>query len=318
MRSECNISGKNVLFIGIGFYDYDQAIVNALKEHGAQVTYLTEGFNSRLLRIKSKIIKGYTTSFHHQTLIDKLKRDFYDIIFVIKAAYLSSDNMRHLRYTQKNARFILYQWDSISRVPNAKLLLNYFDEIYSFDREDCVNYGFKFRPLFFRNEITHCQYSEKKYDLSFVGWCHDGRGDVVLSIMKFNPWLKFKPYLYASHRERLSFLFGAYSQYISTQKINFDSYISLSSGSVSVLDVPHRMQSGLTIRAIETLGLEVKLVTTNKDIVNYDFFHPQNILVIDRDNPCLDEAFFKTEYLPVSTDIMKRYSISGWIVDIFG
>lgn len=318
MKNECNLYGAHILFIGIGFYDYDQAIVHELQEQGAHVTYITEGINSRLLRIKSKIIKGYTASSHHKNLIDKIKRDLYDIIFVIKAAYLSPENMRHLRDTQKKARFILYQWDSISRVPNAKLLLNFFDEIYSFDRQDCVNYGFKFRPLFFRNEITHHQHSDKKYDLSFVGWCHDGRGDVVLSIMKSNSWLKFKPYLYASYRERLSFLFGAYSQYISTKKVNFGSYVSLSSSSVSVLDIPHRMQSGLTIRAIETLGLEVKLVTTNKDIVNYDFYHSQNILVIDRDNPRLDEAFFKTEYLPVSTDVMARYSISGWIVDIFG
>lgn len=318
MKGKCSLHGAHVLFIGIGFYDYDQAIVHELQEQGAHVTYLTEGLNSRLLRIKSKFIKKYTVSSHHEVLIDKLNRDFYDIVFVIKAAYLSPENMSHLRDTQKKARFILYQWDSISRVPNAKLLLNFFDEIYSFDREDCVSYDFKFRPLFFRNEIINHQHSEKKYDLSFVGWCHDGRGDVVSSIMKSNSWLNFKPYLYVSHRERIAFLFGAYSQYISTKKVNFDSYVSLSSSSVSVLDIPHRMQSGLTIRAIETLGLEVKLVTTNKDIVNYDFYHPQNILVIDRDNPRLDEAFFKTEYLPVSTDIMARYSISGWVVDIFG
>ncbi|MGK4475906.1 hypothetical protein [Aeromonas molluscorum] len=318
MKGKCSLHGAHILFIGIGFYDYDQAIMHELQEQGAHVTYVTEGLNSRLLRIKSKFIKDYTVSSHHEVLIDKLNRDFYDIIFVIKAAYISPENMSHLRDTQKKARFILYQWDSISRVPNAKMLLNFFDEIYSFDREDCVKYNFKFRPLFFRNEIKSRQQSDKKYDLSFVGWCHDGRGDIVSSIMRSNPWLNFKPYLYASYRERMAFLFSDYRQYISTKKIKFESYISLSRSSISVLDIPHRMQSGLTIRAIETLGLEVKLVTTNKDIVNYDFYNPQNILVLERKNHRLVEDFFKKEYLPISTDIMARYSLSGWVRDIFG
>ncbi|EGQ8123726.1 hypothetical protein I7100_000963 [Vibrio parahaemolyticus] len=318
MKISSDLKGKKILFIGIGFYDYDQAIIQELERNGAEVKYIIEGFTNRKLRIKNKLLPSFNVSVHHQNLINDLPSGFFDIIFVIKGAFLSEDNMALLKESQKKARFILYQWDSISRVPNARKILSYFDDIHSFDREDCNVYGFKFRPLFFRDEVAIKKQDNKKYDLSFVGWCHDGRIDVVYSILKKYNWLNFKPYLYATPREWISLMLSGYKEHISCKRMKFDDYVTLSAQSKCVLDIPHRQQTGLTIRTIETIGLGVKLITTNKDIVNYDFYNPNNILVLDRESPCLQETFFEKEYMPVAMDIVEKYSLSGWVNAIFG
>ena len=36
------------------------------------------------------------------------------------------------------------------------------------------------------------------------------------------------------------------------------------------------------------IGLKKKLITTNKDIVNYDFYNSNNIMVVDRANFQID------------------------------
>jgi hypothetical protein len=65
------------------------------------------------------------------------------------------------------------------------------------------------------------------------------------------------------------------------------------------------------------LGASKKLVTTNTNIVEYDFFNPQNIAVINRDTPKIDASFFKTDFAEVDDNIRERYSIRGWLLEIF-
>ena len=42
-----------------------------------------------------------------------------------------------------------------------------------------------------------------------------------------------------------------------------------------------------------------KLITTNPDIINYDFYNPNNIHVIDEENIRFDAEFFNVPYEPI-------------------
>jgi hypothetical protein len=58
-----------------------------------------------------------------------------------------------------------------------------------------------------------------------------------------------------------------------------------------IIDIQHPKQTGLTMRTIEMLGLKKKLITTNKDVVDYDFYDEKNIFIIDRKNPQISMDF---------------------------
>lgn len=74
---------------------------------------------------------------------------------------------------------------------------------------------------------------------------------------------------------------------------------------------------GLTMRTFETLGASKKLVTTNAQVRDYDFFDPSNILVIDRKlPPRIPDSFLETAYVPARADIYAKYSLQGWIKDV--
>ena len=71
-------------------------------------------------------------------------------------------------------------------------------------------------------------------------------------------------------------------------------------------------QIGLTIRVFEALGAEKKLITTNTDIVNYDFYCEENIYVYDGMFD-LEAPFFKMPYKKIEQDIYEKYSLRNWL-----
>jgi len=66
------------------------------------------------------------------------------------------------------------------------------------------------------------------------------------------------------------------------------------------------------------LGMKKKLVTTNSDIVNYDFYNERNICVINRSSPVIPEEFYKTEYEEIPESIYEYYSIGQWVLGVLG
>jgi len=84
----------------------------------------------------------------------------------------------------------------------------------------------------------------------------------------------------------------------------------------AIIDIQHPKQHGLTMRTIEILPLQRKLITTNSEIKRYDFYHNENIMVIDRDDPILDEQFLLTPFKEIDPKIVHQYSVNGWVTKL--
>lgn len=84
-----------------------------------------------------------------------------------------------------------------------------------------------------------------------------------------------------------------------------------------VLDSAQAGQIGLTIRVLEALGSKKKLITTNEDVVSYDFYRPENIYIyIYNGKIDLDNIFFKENYKELSKEIYDKYSLRNWLKEI--
>lgn len=99
-----------------------------------------------------------------------------------------------------------------------------------------------------------------------------------------------------------------------TTPVKYDEYIRISRQSRIILDISNPLQSGLTMRTIESIGLGKKILTTNADIRNYSF-PESNYNVLNLSNYKLDKAFFdRKEFVPYDSD---RFSEKNFIDDIF-
>jgi hypothetical protein len=202
-----------------------------------------------------------------------------------------------------------------------------FDSAFTFDPEDAGSLeGIKFRPLFFLNEYRSLPNEGVTYDLSFVGTAHSDRYRLVRKVKAALPNNSAKTFFFLFMPNRwICFLrrvlmpafWGARENEFSFVPLKKKDVLSVIAGSAAVLDFQHPNQTGLTMRTIEMLGARRKIITTNASVKKYDFYRPQNIAVIDRQNPVIDALFFSAPYADLPADLYEKYSIDGWLKEVF-
>jgi hypothetical protein len=328
------LAGKRILFFAPKFFGYEVAIANKLKELGADVMHFDERpknnfLTKSLIRIDRNIIKRTITQYY-KNILSQTQQQQFDFVFVVNLEAMTPEIVELLRKQQPQARFILYMWDSIKNKKPAQLAFKLFDWCYSFDKNDASTLpNVNFRPLFFIDEFDSKKWNNKTsllYDLCFIGTVHSDRYNLVKSVNKQADSLGLKTYFYLYFHNKILFFYKKlrdikfYNARFSEFEFNPISAVDLAQKikeSGAVLDVQHPHQTGLTMRTLEMLGASKKLVTTNTNIVDYDFFNPQNIAVINRDTPKIDASFFNTDFAEVDDNIRERYSIRGWLLEIF-
>lgn len=293
------MTNKKIIFIGTGFYDYDNCLIEALKEKRMEIDYINSNIIDLCIRILRRLSLYYIEKKYIESKINEIIEHTItnaDVIFIIKGENLTTDHIKLLRKRNPNVKFVLYFWDSINRMPNADCLIKEINDVYTFDRIDSIERGLKFLPLFYRPVKTLCD-STPEYAISFVGSMHSTRYNILRNLKKRlkEQKIPFKFYLYTGKFELW------YKTYITkeidredhdmftTTMVSYSDYISLSKQSNVILDISNPLQNGLTIRSVESIGLNKKILTTNKDIQNYGFSR-SNYRILD-DNYNIDYSF---------------------------
>lgn len=323
-----SLKGKNILFFGPKTFNYESEIKNILEENGANVYYLNDKpfkniFLIAILRIFPKLI-WFLCDRYYKNQLTKFRAINFDIIFVIKGEGLSINFLKYLNIQYLNAKFILYLWDSIKNIKEIESKTKYFDKIYSFDPIDCIeNRNFIYRPLFFLNKYLKKEVNSRNNKIFFIGTLNGDRLRIVKNVLRsLDPEINFEYWIYV--RSNIEFFL---LKTFRLKSLNIERFIRvpLSANEIytnfeqsnAILDIEHRNQNGLTMRTFEVIASGKKLITTNQWIANEPFYNPLNILIIDRDNPQISLNFLEQQNIEISTEFKNKYSLEGWIKDIF-
>ena len=325
--------GKKILFFSASFFGYQLEIKNKLVELGAEVDFFDERpkntfLYKSLIRIDKRIVKVPIQNYYRD-IISRTKNNEYDYVFFLKAEVITLKILKELRAQNKKAKFVLYLWDSIQHDKPVKKLFPVFDKIFSFDLRDVENYPLlNFRPLFYLDTYNQISKINKKVenDVIFIGTAHLDRVPVLMKIRNYCLSNNVKNYLFIYIQDwKLYYIWKAFFKSFRKAKKSDFSSVPLNKedikliieGAICVLDIEKSIQSGLTMRVIEVLGARRKLITTNKEIINYDFYNENNILVIDRDNPVISKSFIQSEYVDIDENVYKKYSLEYWLKEVF-
>lgn len=313
---------KTVLIISPEYMGYLVKVADNLrKREGISVTdihipaYKYKNLQDRIqnffLKFFSKDLKfTYRAAYINQIIGDKK----FDTILIIRPDLLDISTLKSLKSKTKLLKS--YFFDGVHRFPRKIKIIPFFDEIYSFEPDDCEEFNlipitnFIYEEVPFKTENASLKYSvfnitsfdKKRFDLL----------STIASVLQKQK-INFK-IIVKTNKEVIS----NNGIEIIQNSIPLEEVNNFLKESISILDIGviHK-HKGLTFRVFEAMGLHKKIITNNKDIANYDFYNPKNILIIDEKNIQIPSAFFSTQYEAIPNDIYQKYTLDSWVKKVF-
>lgn len=308
-----------ITLISLDNWGFNNHIAVALQKKGHIVHHID--FNTFLYQYPTPFHKLYNfilkfffrknlkNIYYGKEIIKVLEKNVQpqDVILTIKGDFIDPKSILEFKkYTKKSIGFFN---DNSYRCPKIIKVIPNFDEVFSFEKEDCQKYHLKFAPNWIYNSESLVKTDAFKYDIFNISSV-DKRLPILFRITKAlsSKDINFKFIIYDKKKKKDDKNITYINKKIPLSEVN--NYIN---NSKVLLDINRIGQIGLTFRVFESLGLNKKLITTNTDIKNYDFYNPNNILIIDEKKPIIPASFFDNNYEKVPAEILNQYTLDGWI-----
>lgn len=319
----------NILMISYNFYGYDKEIIEELKKNNIviNINLTLNIFESIYLNLIKIFISNEVRKKYLSKIINKkIKKGTIncdkkiDLLFVLGGNDLDLENFKVLNRINPKAKKILYLWDDITRFENVEILKDFFDKIFSFDKEDCIRNNFIYRPTFYSKRLKNIKNQKENYEISFIG-AYSPERDIILNGKLKDIFKKKYIHLYMKFfKFILNYLFVPKYKVKNMKffKIKKEKYNLVMSQSKIVVDLLQFNQTGVTQRVLDALYLNKKIITNNEYIKKYDFYNQNNILILNKNiNQKEVEEFKNKEYVEIDKSIIEYYSIEKWIKDVF-
>ena len=316
-----------ICVISFDFWGYDAHIVETLKEKGIEANHIKigavsyENFGERLTNFFSKVFLGKNLKYQKRQkfVIEQLdKLGHQDQILVLNADTFDHSTLEYMK--KSTNRFITFLYDNLDRFP-VQDKLHFFDKIYSFDDKDIEKHEFErltnYNYLPFLSQEKQNPSEDALYITSY-----DKKRIKQLDILsqKFEELrLKFDLYVIGkkSWKNQLMKPFMRNKIVFTRKRINHENLPKFYKRTKVILDLIRENQYGLSFRVFEAMALEKKIITDNEKIKNYDFYNPNNILVLDKDFSNITKEFFETPYQSLPEEIYKKYTLEKWVERVF-
>ena len=282
---------NKILFVTIHFREYIDRIKNAIEsEMNSSVDVIFCDYENYWLNLIIKKLFGnnFEKKIRHHILnkqFSEIPDNFYDFIFVLVGRGLDCKKFCSFMQRQQKAKKVLYLWDDIKRVDEYKDLKCCFDDIVSFDVDDCVKFNLRYVPVFFCDEYRYSG-EVKDIDFSCVGSLYTYREELLANLQRAFPKDKYKWYSLLSvtryYMYKCKLTNKKLSDFIGYKELSISEAGQISKRSKVVIDMPHLSQKGASTRTIEALAV-------------------------------IPDSFLCSEYIDVEKKIVEKYSLNHWV-----
>ena len=256
---------------------------------------------SKPLRAIRRLWMKYNLPFSYLWL-DKWfnELDNYDSI-ILHMSYLTNYLPLVISKRYPKLKIIGWYWNTID---NRTLPIDFHNsniEYWTFDESDAKKYGLK-KNIQYYVTPKNINSINKDIDIYFIGR-DKGRKEKILSIKE------------EAKKQGLSCDFKIVendNDILPYQEVK--KYILRSK---AILEINKDNQSGFTLRALESLFYQTKLITNNSGIVESDFYNKTNVFILDKDDIKELKLFVLSDY-DHSVDVLKKnYDLDRWFNNFY-
>lgn len=227
---------------------------------------------------------------------NKYERDYNIKKIIIFDDGINKCVTRYIKKIYPNAKIILYCWNNVDDYLLNQSKNKDFDDVWSFNIYDCNKYNFKYNPQFYFDRKY--KKTKPKIDILFVGR-DKGREEVITTFLNNIKDLNLNNKIMIIKEEKDLIDYSIYLDYVHKSNI--------------ILDIVISHDFGLTLRVLESIFYEKKLITNNKNITNYDFYDKNNIFIIGLDSFDEFKKFITTPYKKIDKKIINNYKFESWL-----
>lgn len=287
------------------------------------ISYSRAGFKYKNIfqRIESFVHKNFLghkdykqrlcTQRVEETTMKRLDEvDFSDYALLIRPDQYSEDVISKIK--RKTLRVVGYQWDGLKRFPAVLKYIDWFDQFYVFDPAD-VSAHRNVLPItnFYTQSFQPHPDPESRSDVYYLGtYIRDRAPEVEAIITTLQACgLQVKHHICYRRKGEPKF------KHLQTTRelMSYAQNLQLAYNTNMLVDVSNHVHKGLSFRTFEAIGFGKKLITTNPDVRQYDFYHPNNIFVWGDHSMDELQAFLDAPFVPLPSDIREKYSFANWI-----
>lgn len=343
---------KKILFIypprDIAVRSIHEKIYSGLKELNYDIDFLSfenvpkfknDNFYDRLLNIYYRVVKK------DNSYIFKAEKNFYNKYFTNELSKFIAEDKKKYDYTliikpeEFDLKFIKklklnggklfgFMWDALRLHLKNDLLKcrSHYSKLYSFDKNNIKDYpdlNLKFLTNFNFPDSHIIPYENRKLDFFYIGaiagtlpeqrrdWKLHNLSKVLDGCKEIN--IHTPPDFLVKDKQLIK---DNTINYITNATTINETLLKVKNSRV-LIDVCKKQHIGLSFRFFESMLYQTKIITNNKDIVNYDFYNSSNILIVDFDNINVNKEqvskFLEEPYQPISEELLIKYSLDNWI-----
>ena len=224
-----------------------------------------------------------------------------DVQFIVFDACRPYHRLKRKLKRAKN-QAIIYYWNPVSKMDKIDELKKNFI-VFSYSIFDSKNYKLLYNPTFFIDFPLDLN-QQAKYDGVFIGR-NKGRLNKIEKVFALldNPYF----YVVKDGLERSEVLS------LKTHNMDYSEYLQILARSKSVIEILYADNADYTLRTMEALFYQKKLITNNRLIVNAEFYNKNNIHVLNDQTSKQDiQNFLGLPFIPYTQEQIDFYGVDNW------
>lgn len=235
----------------------------------------------------------------------------YDLIILFDV-FEDIDIVDYIVKNAPHAKVIVYYYNLIRNIALLNKVKQLGCEIWSFDKGDSSKYHLKYNhQFFFELQMKNGGEKDKIYlsDIYFLG-NDKGRLPYLLLLKKGLEGTGIHTkFLVVGEKRRK---YKAVEKAMLSQTISYETNLKYVQNTKCILDVVRKGQEGMTLRVMEAIFFNKKLVTNNLSLETCDFYNKDMVYILGVDQRDI-KSFILENNVCWSPEIKAEYTFESWL-----
>lgn len=226
-------------------------------------------------------------------------------VIIVHMSPLTLNICKYINRWNPKAKVIAWYWNKVDG-PSAPALQQGKYEAWSFDQNDCDRYNLRFNHQYYFKSLV-IPPRETEWDVYFCG-SDSGRGKEIVRIYKELCQMDLKVKFQVVYPQDSQIPSSIVSEYVDYKEVREN--IAKSN---AILEIVREGQVGPTLRVMEAVYFQKKLITNNIAAKQEEFYNENRIFIYPEHSREDLESFLAKDFVPYEDEIIEKYDVKRWV-----